>query len=345
MGVKSLFRRYGKRAKHGLFLASVLTELSLVACGGGGSSPAPLVRATPTPVVSATPAPVTQSVTPAITTSGTTATVTPSLSPATLAGLGLASDPTISGPSSLASVIPSGTQVTYSNAEPSSISTFSFKHSRSTKSLTVPGATALGYTVFTVPIAFTVPAGTSLRFSYVFAATPSSSLSYGMAYFNGVSWIADTADVGTIAGNRVTISPTLTVDVNFKAGMTCAAVLYSVPVPTPTSSPTVVPTETPTETPTAEPTRGPHPTPAPTKRPRPTPIPSPSFGTYTGGVQLATPTPIPSPSFGTYTGGVQLATPTPIPSPSFGTYTGGVQLTTPTPSPTTTPTATPTATS
>jgi hypothetical protein len=331
MGEKSFFRRCRRRAKRGLFLASVLTELSLVACGGGGgSSPAPLV--TPTPVVSTTPAPVTQSVVPTIATSGSTATLTPTLSAATLAGLGLTSNPTISGPSSLASIVPAGVPVTYSNTEPSSISTFSFsKQGRVTKSLAlkslaVPNATVLGYAVFTAPIAFTVPAGTSLTFSYAFAATPSKSVSYYMAYFNGTSWILDTADVGTVVGNTVTISPTLTADVNFIAGTTYADVLYLVPVsisspPTPTPTPT--PSSSPTVAPTAEPTR----------KPRPTPSPSPLFGTYVGGVQLATPTPSPSPLFGTYVGGVQLATPTPAPISS--------PTTTPTAIPTATPTATP----
>jgi len=238
------FHSCAQRAKYGLFFASTLL---LVACGGSGSTSTPIVSATPTPTIN--PGTTIQSVTPTITTSGSIATLTPSLSATTLLGLGLTNNPTISGPSILASVVPSGAQVTYSNTAASSISTFSLnKHSRSTKSLTVPGSTALVYTTFTAPSTFTVPAGIRLAFSYALAMTPSSSLNYEIAYFNGTSWIVDSIDNSTLSGNIVSVSPTLTADVNFTAGTTYAVVLYSVPVssssptPTPSSSPTIAPT-------------------------------------------------------------------------------------------------------
>jgi hypothetical protein len=240
-----------------LILASTLIGLSLVACNGGGSTPNPLgTTVTPSPSASplatATPT-ATPTASPGTTTAQSAVTVTtggvlsPSLSATDLAGLGLASgtQPTISGLSGLTlpSTLPA---VTYSNVLPNSVSTFG----RRKLSTTVPGATALIYTSFTAP-AITVPIGTSLTFSYPFATAPAADTQFNMAFFDGTTWTADTANVGVVSGSTVTVTTTaLTSAYNLVSGTTYAAVLYSSvstasPTPTPSATPTALPTFTP----------------------------------------------------------------------------------------------------
>lgn len=237
-----------------LFLASTLIGLSLVACNGGGSSPNPLgtiggtPTPTPTPTGTATPAAtVAQSVTPAV----ANGVLTPTLSSATLAGLGLTSAPTISVPTgvTLPATLP---QVTYSNAQPTSITTFGRKGlSRSTKqvtSLTVPGATGLIFTSFAPTSDFVLPPGASATFTYPLSTTPAVGTVYNLAFFDGNQWNADTADVGVVSGNTVTVTATSQTGGTLSANMTYAVVLYSTSAVSASPSPSASPSATPTAT-------------------------------------------------------------------------------------------------
>jgi hypothetical protein len=179
---------------------------------------------------------VTLGLVPAITTSGSTATWNPNLSSATLTGLGLASNPTISGPSSLASVIPSGLGIRYSTTPPGSISTFSLHKGRSKQSATVGGATGLIYAMFTPTSGFTIPAS-PLTFTYHLAAAPANGVDYRMAFYNGTMWTADTFDpIGTISGNTVSVTVSPPAGLPLTGGTKYGMVLYTVPTSLDTAS-------------------------------------------------------------------------------------------------------------
>jgi hypothetical protein len=173
---------------------------------------------------------------PTVSVSGSTATWTPNLSDAMLSTLGLTSNPTISGPSSLASIIPSGLGITYSTTPPGSISTFSLHKGRSKQSATIGGATGLIYAMFTPSSAFTIPAS-PLTFTYPLAVAPSIGVDYRMAFYNGTTWTADTFDpIGTISGNSLSVTVTPPADLPLTAGTEYGMVLYTVPTSLDTAS-------------------------------------------------------------------------------------------------------------
>lgn len=212
-----------------LLLTSSLLGFSLVACGGGGSTPTPLA-----PVNT----PVTQSVIPSITTdSNGNAVLNPGLSNATLVALGLTGQPLIGGPPSLSSIVPAGTTVAYSNFTPTSVSTFN--DSRKTLSATVGGATGLIYTSFTAPSTFTIPKSTSLVFTFPLASVTSGA-NYHLAFYNGASWQADTSDVGAYSNGNLTVAVKTPLDVTFSSGTRYAFALYSVSATSDAAGPTAI---------------------------------------------------------------------------------------------------------
>ena len=154
------------------------------------------------------------------------------ISSADLATLGLAGNPTLTLPVSVAN---NGTS-TITNSPPASVSSFSSSGPvvlghRSLKSNTISGATTLFYFTYTPSSAVTVSAPST----YSIAFTPTSSQSstnYHAAFSNGSTWVADTTDIGSADPTTgiVTINGNISQGATLSPGTTYAVALYSIPL-------------------------------------------------------------------------------------------------------------------